>query len=83
MNPAPPPVAPEIVTVPAPTPTLTPPAPENTRALLKVPVELDVVFPLADRDTVEKLVTLGVVAEMVMELTLTPTLAIPAPENTS
>jgi hypothetical protein len=57
--PPPPPVAPEIVTVPAPTPTLTPPAPENTKALLNVPVELDVVFPLADIDTVEKFVASG------------------------
>jgi len=55
----------DIVTDPAPTPTLTAPAPENTKALLYVPVLEEVVFPLADIDMVEKLVTDGVVAEMV------------------
>ena len=53
----------EIVTDPAPTPTLATPAPENTKALLNVPVLDDVVFPLADSETVEKI---GELFEMVI-----------------
>lgn len=70
----------EIVTLPAPAPTLTPPAPEMFSRLLKVPDELPVVFPKAVRETVEKFVTVGVVAEIVMLPLPTPALIIPAPE---
>jgi hypothetical protein len=48
----------EIVIDPAPTPTLTIPAPEMFRALLNVPVELLVVFPSADIETEEVLTPL-------------------------
>lgn len=78
--PAAPPVGTEMVTVPFPTPTLAPPMPENARTLLKVPEELEVVFPLAEREMVEKLVTLGVEAEIVRLPAPTPMLMIPAPE---
>jgi hypothetical protein len=43
----------EMLTDPFPTPTLAPAIPENARTLFIVPEELDVVFPDADRDTVE------------------------------
>ena len=58
------------------------PAPEMTSELLKVPVTLPVesVLPAALIVTVEKFVTLGVVAEIVIEPAPTPTLTIPAPE---
>jgi len=76
-----PPVAPEIVTDPFPTPMLTPPAPENTNALLYVPEDVaPVVFPAADTEMVEKLVTLGVVAEIENVPFPTPTLTIPMPD---
>ena len=73
----------EMVTLPAPTPTLAMPAPENERALLKLPVELLVEFAITDIETVLKFVTLGVVAEIVTVLPLKPILAIPAPEKMS
>jgi hypothetical protein len=72
----------EIVTDPAPTPTLAIPAPENWRTLLNVPVELEVVLPRAVREIVEKLVTEGVLAEIVMLPAPTPADTIPAPEMT-
>ena len=40
-----------------------------------------VVFPEAERDTVEKFVTDGVVTEIVMLPAPTPTLTIPAPDT--
>jgi hypothetical protein len=48
----------EIVIDPAPTPTLTIPAPETLSALLNVPVELLVVFPIADIEIEEVLTPL-------------------------
>ena len=67
----------EIVTLPAPTPTLAIPAPENTSPVEKVPVELLVVLPDADIET-DAAAADG--TEIVMLLLLIPTLAIPAPE---
>jgi hypothetical protein len=63
-----------IVIDPAPTPALTIPAPETARAFTNVPVELDVVFPLADMETVEA----TPVFEIVIVLALLAN-AIPAP----
>ena len=71
---------PLIVTLPAPTPTETSPAPEKTSPVLNVPVELLVVFPVALIET-EAAAADG--TEIVTLLLLTPTLATPAPENTS
>jgi hypothetical protein len=48
-----------MVMLPAPTPADMIPAPDTTRALLYVPVELDVVFPDADIEMVEKLTAAG------------------------
>jgi hypothetical protein len=79
--PAAPPVAPEIVMEFRLTPTLTPPAPDTFNRLLAVPEELSVVLPRAVIEIVEKFVTLGVVAETVIELRLAPTLTIPAPDT--
>ena len=71
----------DILTVPFPAPTLIGPIPENASTLLNVPDEVaPVVLPEADSETVEKLVTEGVVAEIVMLCAPTPTLMIPAPE---
>jgi len=71
----------EIVTDPAPTPTDAIPAPEKTKWLLKVPAELEVVLPEAVNETVEKLVTEGVVAEIVIDPAPAPTEIIPAPDT--
>jgi hypothetical protein len=57
----------EIVIEPAPTPALTIPAPDTTRALFNVPVELLVVLPEADIDTVENT---GALFEIVIVLRL-------------
>jgi hypothetical protein len=67
--------------VPVPKPTLTIPAPDTESALLIVVVELPpVVLPVAVRLRVEKFVTLGVVAEIVMLRAPAPTEIIPAPD---
>jgi hypothetical protein len=71
----------EIVKLPFPAPTLMIPSPEIANTLFIVPLELLVVLPLADREIVLKLVTEGVVAEMVMLPAPIPTLIIPAPET--
>ncbi len=72
----------EILIVPFPAPTLIAPIPEKARTLLNVPEEVaPVVLPEAERDTVEKLVTDGVVAEIVRLPAPTPTLIIPAPDT--
>ena len=71
----------EIENVPFPAPTLTIPMPEIARTLFIVPDDVaPVVFPDAERDTVEKFVTEGVVAEIVMLPAPAPTLTIPAPD---
>lgn len=80
VNAAPPPVGPEIVTEFSDTPTEIAPAPLNWRLLLKEPEEESVVFPNALILTVEKLVTVGVVAEIVRLPAPPPTEIIPAPE---
>lgn len=61
-------------------PTNTMPPPETLNTLLKVPDALFVVFPTADKDTVLKFVTLGVLAEIVMVPADAPTDTMPAPE---
>ena len=57
------------------------PPPETLNTLLKVPDALFVVFPTADKDTVLKFVTLGVLAEIVMVPADAPTDTMPAPER--
>lgn len=71
----------EIVMLPAPAPTEAIPAPEMFSRLLNVPAELLVVLPRAVSDTVEKLVTDGVVAEIVRLPAPIPTEMIPAPDT--
>ena len=74
----------EIENVPFPAPTLTIPIPDMARTLFIVPDDVaPVVFPDADRDTVEKFVTEGVVAEIVILPAPAPTLTIPAPDMLS
>lgn len=70
----------EIVTLPAPTPTLAIPAPENTRPVLNVPVEFIVVFPDALKETAT---AAAVPPDMYSVLPLMPTLTFPAPETFS
>lgn len=65
----------EIEIVPFPTPALIIPIPDTARALLNVPDELEVVFPDADREIVEKT---GALFEIVIVLRLLAML-IPAP----
>ena len=69
-----------MVIVPFEAPTETPPAPEILNTFPNVPDVEFVVLPRAVTDTVEKLVTEGVLAEIVMLCAPTPTLTIPAPE---
>ena len=70
----------DIVTLPAPTPTLAMPAPENTSPVLNVPVELIVVFPDALSETAT---AAAVPPDMYSVLPLIPTLTFPAPETFS
>ncbi len=70
----------EIVKLPFPAPTQMIPSPEIANTLFMVPLELLVVLPLADKDIVLKLVTEGVVAEIVIVPFPAPILTIPAPE---
>jgi hypothetical protein len=65
-------------------PALNAPCPDTTRTLLNVPdtlFELKVLAPDAVNEIVEKFVTDGVVAEIVIEPAPTPAEIIPAPDT--
>lgn len=70
----------EIVTLPLPTPTEAIPAPEKLRRLVKVPEELEVVFPRAVKDT-EAVWIAGAGTEIVRLPAPAPMLTIPAPDT--